>query len=192
MGGERAELLLQRYLHEHIPISAAMEVTVAFASVDLVRLQVPLLPNINHRSTVFGGSAAAVAILAGWSLLHLRLGDAAEGARIVIQRSSIDYLEPIEGDFEVVAAPPAAQAWDRFLRTYQRRGRGRIELFSSLLRTDRLVAKSAGTYVLLPCGVVPAPAGEQLELVPGAARSHYDPSGPTTRRSKPIQDTRRS
>ncbi|RYE53550.1 MAG: hypothetical protein EOP18_08925, partial [Rhizobiaceae bacterium] len=50
-----------------------MQVRVVAASVERVTLSAPLAPNINHRATVFGGSASAVAILSAWSLLHLRL-----------------------------------------------------------------------------------------------------------------------
>jgi len=45
---------LESYLHEHIPLSKAMAVSVAEASVDSVTVSAPLEPNINHRATVFG------------------------------------------------------------------------------------------------------------------------------------------
>ena len=64
---------LQLYLHQHIPLSAAMQVRVLAATPDEVLLQAPLAPNINHRETVFGGSASALAILAAWSLVHTRM-----------------------------------------------------------------------------------------------------------------------
>ena len=67
---------LERYLHEHIPLSKAMQVSVVSVDTDGVTLRAPLAPNINHQDTVFGGSASAVAILAGWSLLHTRLAAA--------------------------------------------------------------------------------------------------------------------
>ena len=64
---------LERYLHEHIPLSKAMGVSVLSVGEEAVTLRAPLAPNINHRETVFGGSASALAILAAWSLLHTRL-----------------------------------------------------------------------------------------------------------------------
>lgn len=64
---------LETYLHAHIPLSLAMRVSVEEASPQLVVLGAPLLPNTNHRGTVFGGSASALAILAAWALLHTRL-----------------------------------------------------------------------------------------------------------------------
>jgi len=38
-----------------------------------VLLTAPLAANINHRATVFGGSASAVAILAAWTYLYFVL-----------------------------------------------------------------------------------------------------------------------
>lgn len=141
---------LERYLHEHIPISAAMGVQVADAEESAVRLHAPLDLNINHRSTVFGGSAAAIAILAGWSLLHLRLGFLGQASRIVIQRSSIDYEEPIDGDFDAIALAPGAEEWSRFMRMLERRGRGRIDIRIELRLRGERVGQCTGTYVVLP------------------------------------------
>ena len=55
---------LEEYLRERIPLSRAMAVEVRAADATGVELYAPLAPNINHRDTVFGGSASAVAILA--------------------------------------------------------------------------------------------------------------------------------
>jgi thioesterase domain-containing protein len=51
-------------LHEQIPISDAMGITVDHADEREVALTAPLKPNLNHRSTDFRGSCAPVAILA--------------------------------------------------------------------------------------------------------------------------------
>ena len=64
---------LEHYLHEHIPLSRAMQAQVLAASTEGITLGAPLAPNINHRETVFGGSASALAILAAWALVHTRL-----------------------------------------------------------------------------------------------------------------------
>ena len=47
---------VERYLHEHIPLSKSMEVKVKQVDENGITLKAALLPNINHRSTVFGGS----------------------------------------------------------------------------------------------------------------------------------------
>lgn len=144
---------IEQYLHEHIPISAAMGVSVRSASPEAVQLGAPLDLNINHRSTVFGGSAAAVGILAGWTLLHVRLGhhrEARARSRIVIQSSHVRYDAPIEADFTAKALPPEGHAWDRFMRTLERRGRARIEIGITLEVEGKCVGGLTGTYVVLP------------------------------------------
>ena len=87
-----------------------MQVTVLEASLQQVVLTAPLAPNINHRETVFGDSASAVAILAAWSMLHLGLTAEGLGSRLVIQRNTMDYLMPIDGSFTAVALAPSRPA----------------------------------------------------------------------------------
>ena len=48
---------VQTYLHDHIPLSAAMGAGVSQADTEIVRLSAPLEPNLNHRATAFGGSS---------------------------------------------------------------------------------------------------------------------------------------
>src|SRR6185312_7839954 len=56
---ESPEALLERYLHEQIPLSAAMGLRARVATSECVQLVAPLGPNVNHNDTIFGGSAAA-------------------------------------------------------------------------------------------------------------------------------------
>ena len=139
---------VQAYLHEHIPISEAMGISVATAGPVEVVLGAPLEPNVNHRSTVFGGSCASVAILAAWTLAHLRVAEAGP-SRVVIQHGSTDYLRPIRGAFTATCRLDDERAWDRFLRTLARFGRARIELEAAVTCGEELVATFRGTYVAL-------------------------------------------
>ncbi len=145
---ETRELLaLQQYLHRQIPLSAAMGVAVVAAGPESVTLSAPLAPNINHRETVFGGSAAAVATLAAWALLHLRLNAGTTSARIVIQRSSMNFERPISGDFTATAVAPSAQDWGRFEQSLERRGKARITVQSRLELGGERVAVFQGDFV---------------------------------------------
>ena len=140
---------VERYLHIHIPLTAAMQATVLSLDDAGVRLAAPLAPNINHRHTVFGGSAAALAILSAWTLIHTRLRDAGQVARIVIQRSHMDYLLPLHGAFEAFCPAPPEERWARFMTALERRGRGRIVLHAELYGENELAGRFEGTYVAL-------------------------------------------
>ena len=141
------EAELETYLHDHIPLSRAMAVRVVSISDNKVILGAPLGPNINHRDTVFGGSASAVAILSAWSLLHLRLTSAGQPSRVVIQRNSMDYLAPISGDFTATATSPSAESWDGFLRMLTRRGVARISVDAELTYEGKVAGRLSGDFV---------------------------------------------
>lgn len=138
---------LEAYLHAHIPQSRAMGVTVVAIERDSVELAAPLAPNINHRDTVFGGSASAVAILAAWSLLHVRLTALGQPSRLVIQRNTMEYLAPMAGDFTARSAIEPDQDWERFLRMLSRRGVARISVGAVLDCKGVLSGRLSGEFV---------------------------------------------
>jgi thioesterase domain-containing protein len=140
---------LQQYLHAHIPLSAAMQVGVQRATPDEVVLAAPLAPNINHRETVFGGSASAVAILAAWSLLHVRLRSAGIEARLVIQSNSMHYDLPIAGDFTARSFIAAPDAWPQFVRMLERKGKARIAVDAVLEYEGVQSGRLQGEFVAL-------------------------------------------
>jgi thioesterase domain-containing protein len=144
-----AELEIQQYLHKHIPLTGAMGVRVKLAMPGRVELAAPLAPNINHHATVFGGSASALATLSAWTLVHVGLLHANVEAVIVIQRNVMSYEEPIHGDFSAVCTLIDDSAWQRFVRTIERRGRGRITMNAHLLYESRPVASFEGDFVAL-------------------------------------------
>lgn len=138
----------ESYLHEHVPLTRQMRVRVAGCDQEGVRLTAPLPPNINHVGTVFAGSASALAMLAGWTLIHARLAEWPFATTLVIRRGRIDYDRPIDGDFEAWCPAPAAGEWDRFGADL-RAGRGRLELDVEVRREGRRMASFNGVYVAL-------------------------------------------
>lgn len=140
---------LEQYLHEHIPLSKAMSVSVLAAEEGAIALSAPLAPNINHRETVFGGSASALAILAAWSLLHTRLRRAGVTSRLVIQRNTMEYELPIEGEFTARASIEDDRDWNLFMRMLARRGKARIAVSSILEHAGQVVGRLTGEFVAL-------------------------------------------
>jgi thioesterase domain-containing protein len=133
---------LQDYLYAHIPLSKAMAVEVKTATPQVVLLSAPLAPNINHRDTVFGGSASTLAILSAWALLHVSMIDANIKARLVIQKNSMNYDLPMLGEFSAEATAPAPEKWQRFLTTLQKHKRARVSI-TSVLNCD---GQQAGAF----------------------------------------------
>ena len=140
---------IERYLHEHIPLSEKMGVRVAAADAAGVRLCAPFLPNINHRNTVFGGSASALAILAGWTLVYVRLRPLALHQQIVIQRNAVEYLKPIQEAFCAICPSPPEAEWQRLVAMLTRRSKGRITLTADLVSGGVRAGTFEGVYVAL-------------------------------------------
>lgn len=140
---------LQRYLHQHIPLSAAMGISVQEINKQALTLAAPLAPNINHQETVFGGSASTLAILSAWSLLHTRLAEEGIASRLVIQRNEMAYLKPMNDEFTATAVLVDETDWPTFLSTLRRKGKARISVVASLDCKQIHAGKFSGDFVAL-------------------------------------------
>ena len=128
---------LESILHHDIPLTREMGLKVLDWQHGQLQLHLPLQANINHKSTMFGGSLYCGAVLAGWGWLHLQLREEGiEDGHIVIQEGQISYPLPVRGDAIAWCAAPETTAWERFLTTYQRRGRARLELHTRISPQD--------------------------------------------------------
>src|SRR4051794_1861633 len=94
------------FLHHEIPIIRAMGIQLVGWDGVTVTVAAPLAPNQNHADTAFGGSIATVGIVAGYSLLHLIFLERQLSTRILIQKSSTEYLRPIDEDMTALATVP--------------------------------------------------------------------------------------
>ena len=140
---------LEQFLHEHIPLSKAIGVQVQKSCADHVVLSAPLTPNINHHSTVFGGSASAVAILAAWALLHIRLRQAGLQSRLVIQQNTMKYEQPIANKFIASSYVEDLSAWEKFKDMLRRKKRARISIKVTIQCRGEKVGEMNGEFVAL-------------------------------------------
>lgn len=141
--------MLKDYLYDHIPLTRAMEVEVGDVSDTSLTLTAPLAPNINHRETVFGGSASALCILSAWSFIHCRLRQHPEiKPRIVIQRNSMDYLKPVLGEFKATCTLGSEKDWSFLIKCLTRKKVGRIKLTSQLTSEGEDVGSFEGSFVI--------------------------------------------
>ncbi len=144
---ERQEL--EQFLHEHIPLSKAIGIEVQESNAEHVVLSAPLIPNINHQSTVFGGSASAVAILAAWALLYVRLRQAGVQSRLVIQKNTMLYERPIADKFIASSSVGDPSAWKKFQEIFKRKRRARISVKVTIQCNGEKVGEMNGDFVAL-------------------------------------------
>jgi thioesterase domain-containing protein len=137
----------QQTLHELLPISAAMAVTVGELPDGRLAIRAALAPNSNDKGTGFGGSIAALGIMAGWCAVTEAVHVRHPGTDVVIQRAETDYVAPARADFHACAAAFEPGVLERFLQTLARRGRARIVATVDVISADTRVAVVTGTYV---------------------------------------------
>ena len=127
-----------------------MAIEVREATAGRVTLFAPLAPNINHRDTVFGGSASAVAILAAWSVVRVRMLAEGISGRIVIRRNTMSYELPMAAGFTATAGSPDEDEWAR-LRAALARGRpARVAVTAVLECMGSRAGLLEGEFVVLP------------------------------------------
>ena len=126
-----------------------MQVTVKKVAYENIILTAPLTPNINHRQTVFGGSASAIALLAGWSLLHVRLTQNNIKARIVIQRNIMHYEKPMADTFTATTRLHDEKAWAKFIHILKKKNRAKISLMVDLHCKTEHAGKLGGEFVAI-------------------------------------------
>jgi thioesterase domain-containing protein len=141
---------LETYLYREIPLSRAMGVVVEAVHPDRVILAAPIEPNLNHKHTAFGGSLSAVAILAGWTLIHCRLETTALDAELVIRSNRIDYRAPVHSRFVATARLSAESDWAAFERQIRRSRMARIETISTISADGDIRATLHAEFVALP------------------------------------------
>jgi thioesterase domain-containing protein len=139
---------LEQTLHDEIPITKQLGITVLCYKEATLALSAPLEANINHKGTAFAGSINAVTTLAGWGLLWLLLREARLSAKIVIQESNIRYRHPITQDMVATCRAPDAAHLEPFFLTLQRRGMARVELHAHIWQGEQLAVEFDGRYVV--------------------------------------------
>ncbi|KQM99351.1 hypothetical protein ASE85_10990 [Sphingobium sp. Leaf26] len=138
---------LEEYLHRQIPLAAAVAAKVVHADAHSLTLSAPLAPNLNHKSTAFGGSISVLGILAAWAIVHTRLESEGVACEVVIQSSQMDYLRPITGIFTAKSSLVRTSDWPIFMKMLARRKRARIEVGVTLFADDLPAATMTGRFV---------------------------------------------
>jgi len=139
---------LQKCLADQIPLTGAIGIKVVEAGEKVV-LKAPLAPNLNHKRTAFGGSLYSVAVLAGWSWIWVRMQEEKIKGHIVIAGSEMEYQEAVTGDFTATCLGIDAEAWDRAVTGFERRGKARVTLEVAVESMGKLGAVLIGDYAIV-------------------------------------------
>jgi thioesterase domain-containing protein len=139
---------LRETLRTEMPVTQHLGIEAAGYRGGVISLRAPLLANVNHKGTAFGGSLNAIATLACWSSLWLALRERDTPGQIVIQDSTIRYLRPVTQDFSSRSGPIEPAALEKLVAAVNKRGRGRIALSSEVFDPEGVAVNFSGRYVV--------------------------------------------
>lgn len=116
----------------------------------LVRFRVSLDKNRNHKGTAFGGSLYTTAVLAAYALVLAGLkARNIPTENIVIAKGEIQYLRPVDTDFEVVCHFKTSEQEEQFYSDLQMNGRVKGSLQSQIIGGGGVVgAVLTGAFVV--------------------------------------------
>lgn len=138
----------QELIYKQIPITKKMDFTIEEFSDEKISVKALLETNINHKSTAFGGSINTLLTMCGWAAVFKHIKPVDEEAHIVIQKSSVNYLKPITEDFTAVFKLKDSKKMQKFINTYIKRGKSRIEISTSIEINGVGCADFTGIYVV--------------------------------------------
>ncbi len=124
---------LEKSIYANIPIAEAFGARLLSASGESVRVGAPLSRNINHKSTAFGGSVYSIAVLSCWALINEALKErSCDVDYVVIQDGQMDYVTPVNADFQSQSSWPSPKEKEKFFNTLLKKGRARATLIASV------------------------------------------------------------
>lgn len=140
---------IEKYLYENIPISKVMGVSVTRAEDDSIHMCAPFEPNVNHRGTIFGGSAGTLSILTAWAVVYRRMRQQGLNGNIVIQSNCVDYEKPMTHNIHAICHSPEQKIWERFETGLRRWNKARVILHAKIFCKGELVGRFEGKYVAI-------------------------------------------
>jgi thioesterase domain-containing protein len=138
---------LQDRIDREFPLARHIDVSVDSAHDGGVVLRAPFAPNSNYKGTAFGGSLFCVAVLTGWAWVTRYIEARGLNADAVIQESTIEYLKPVNGQFQAILRAPPPEQIQKFLKMLARSGRGRIRLQVQIHDDPAIAVRFDGVFV---------------------------------------------
>lgn len=139
---------MEKLLHDKIPISVAMNISVMELTAQSLRLFIPLEENKNHVGTLFGGSLYSAGALACYGLFLATLRDHGETTKnVVAAEGHIFYKEPVDGNCVIEAQWNPLETQAEFFQNLARWKKARTEMKAQMLVRGKLCAEFSALFV---------------------------------------------
>jgi len=141
---------LQATIEREIPVCAKMGFRVASLDERGLSFTAPLELNRNHQLTGFAGSLNALCTVTGWGMVFLLTRQHQLAGDIVIRRSAIKYLRPVDCP-QIVATCACIGEAERahFVEMLAEKGQAKLDLRAEILCHGEPAVSFHGSYVVL-------------------------------------------
>lgn len=121
---QRAQALVGQ-LHQEIPLTAAMQLSLQFFDGETLVFRVPLAPNVNDKGTAFAGSITSLGCITGWSLLTLWSEPLFGHCQCAVYDAQFHFSQPLNEDFTAAVTLPDMT---HLIDSLRRKGKGKVSL----------------------------------------------------------------
>ena len=88
----------------------------------------------------------SICAIACWGALHLSFTRAGIPAHSVLGKASIEYVQPVRGDFEACCKLPGDGSFETFMERLGQGSRTPLELVAEIREKSQVAAVFRGTY----------------------------------------------
>lgn len=141
----------QSFLYQHIPLVKQMNLELLEINSQQLLAAAPIAPNINDKSTVFGGSSAALMTICGWSLIKLHLESCGLQNDVVIHQAENTWNQAQYDDLIIKAMTVDDVDWNEIANTIKSKNRAKkITINCQVLNQQQEICSSmSANYVVL-------------------------------------------
>lgn len=140
---------LEKKLHNQIPMTKLMELTIVSINNNKLITKAPLAININDKGTAFGGSLNTINIISSWSLCFLLSQQfKIEHSSIVIFKNETKFLRPVTKDINCHTFMPSSDELYALEEKIKSKKSGSIKIYSQIIENEKVCVDFVGTYVI--------------------------------------------
>lgn len=113
----------QSTLYQNIPLVNQMQLQLLSISDNELSASAPIAPNINDKSTVFGGSSAALMTISGWTLIKYHLESHQLKHDVVIHKAQTNWKQAQYDDLIIQVKTRKLINWHELIEQLNRKNR---------------------------------------------------------------------
>lgn len=140
---------LEKKLHNEIPLTKLMELSIVSYDKNKLITKAPLNININDKGTAFGGSLSTMTTISAWSvalLLSKELG--VDNSNIVIINCETNFKRPVTKDIICETVVPSKDEIQILKEKLHLKNSGSIKISSQIVEDNNVCVVFNGTYVV--------------------------------------------